>query len=52
MSLTLVVAGPSLVILLIMGAAASVSIYAIKRIPGLPSGTKESLAPGLKPAIA
>jgi uncharacterized membrane protein YbaN (DUF454 family) len=32
-ALTLVVAGPSLVLLLIMGAAASVSIYAIKRIP-------------------
>lgn len=51
-ALTLVLAGPSLVLLLIMGTAVSVSIYAINRIPGLPSGTKESPAAGLKPALA
>jgi uncharacterized membrane protein YbaN (DUF454 family) len=44
-ALTIVLVGPSLILVLIMASAASVSRYAITRIPGLPSGAEQSPSP-------
>jgi uncharacterized membrane protein YbaN (DUF454 family) len=47
---TIILAGPSLIVALVMAGAASVSLYAIVRIPDLPSGT--GMTPSRPPAFA
>ena len=51
-ALTLVVAGPSLIVVLIMLAVASASFYAINRIPVLPSEKEKPTPTALTPAPA
>jgi uncharacterized membrane protein YbaN (DUF454 family) len=49
---TLVLVGPPLVLLLVMSAVASASVYAIMRIPGIPPRARNSSSPGLAPSVA
>ena len=51
-TVTLVLIGPPLVLVLVMIAATTASVYAITRIPGIPSRTGKSPSRGMTPAPA
>jgi uncharacterized membrane protein YbaN (DUF454 family) len=51
-TVTLVLIGPPLVLVLLMIGATTVSIYTISRLPGIPSRSKKSSSRGLAPASA
>lgn len=51
-TVTLVLIGPPLILVLLMIGATTASIYTITRIPGIPSRSKKSSSQGLAPASA